>query len=67
MSLIDYQAVSRLKARLNLVDLCQTGFFFCVSCRRVTEKAGNESCIVCGSHRVKWCPPVFSDADSQPS
>lgn len=50
-----------VNARVSLVDCCATGFFFCATCQRITEreeKNGQWSCYVCGSHRVKWCPPV---------
>ena len=45
----------------DLVKLCAHGGYFCNRCQRFRDMAdadGYKKCAVCGSHRVKWCPPV---------
>lgn len=65
MNRIDYQAAQRVREKLSLTDLCTTGFFFCGSCQKVTQKTDTEpsKCVRCGSFRVKWCPAVEGMSD----
>lgn len=53
----------RVRERLHFGELCRSGFFFCVSCQKVTEKIGDDlnKCCWCGSMRVKWFPAVIED------
>lgn len=60
-----------LSFNLNLVDLSETGFWFCRCCQRVTEPVEHDErggiliCKLCDSPRIKFCPPVFSHATPQ--
>jgi hypothetical protein len=51
----------------DLLAIHVTGFYFCLECQRVCSvknetRPGQEvECLVCGTHRVKWCPPVPCD------
>lgn len=47
-----------------LSGLCSHGFHFCLACQRVTvpRDTGRQVCGRCGSHRVRWCPPVLNFA-----
>lgn len=61
----------RLSFDLNLVDLCETGFWFCTECQLVTELVDKEGlgavrCIHCGSLRTKFCPPVLDPITPKP-
>lgn len=50
------------RREFDLRRLCETGFHFCQCCQKITELVCREGaypkCGLCGSHRVKWCPPV---------
>lgn len=49
----------------SLVDAVATGFHWCRACRKVTDLVGDPigACRLCGSHNVKWNPPVMPDWD----
>ena len=54
---------------VNLLELAATGYWFCLSCCHVTEKNESDNgqpavCSLCGSPRIKFCPPVFSPEKS---
>jgi len=54
----------RLSFDLNLVDLAVSGFWFCLSCQKVTERIEDDHgrvahCLFCESPRISWNPPVF--------
>jgi len=45
----------------NFSALALGGYYFCLGCQHVTERVQrglNFVCIGCGSHRVKYHPPV---------
>lgn len=45
----------------NFADAATNGFEFCLGCQRVTRKVQRGVrfvCVLCGSPRVKYCPPV---------
>jgi hypothetical protein len=46
----------------NILDLSETGFWFCQCCQHVTtymeSKQGYNVCSKCSSPRIKWCPPI---------
>ncbi len=49
------------QTRLSLKDACQTGFHFCLLCRKIVapvEADGYYRCPHCHGIRIKWCPPV---------
>lgn len=51
-----------IRARLNLVDLCETGYWFCAACQHVTDvdlDGPYNKCKICGSPRVKCHGPIF--------
>jgi hypothetical protein len=49
---------------LSFVNLCNTGFWYCTGCERVSEPAGddpgavNRRCAKCGGFHLVWTPPV---------
>lgn len=55
---------SRFTVRLNLADVCKTGYSFCLLCQRITERMEREGvglagvCLHCGSPRLRWNPPI---------
>lgn len=57
----------KLSFDLNLVELSETGFFYCRACQHVTEPVEHEEqgglmcCKLCDSPRIKFCPPVFGN------
>jgi len=50
------------RQHVSLMDAAALGFHFCLSCQKICEDLGEQrrQCSLCGSHRVKWCPPVAS-------
>src|SRR5579862_3343079 len=51
---------------LNLIDLSASGFWFCLSEQRVTEREedqfGMGRCKCCGSAKLRWNAPIFNTA-----
>lgn len=46
---------------LNFEELCNTGFWFCPACQKISTAIDVDRpsrCPQCGIYRLKWCPPV---------
>lgn len=45
---------------MTLSELMRSGFHYCDTCQRVTEREGDPyfRCARCGSHKVRWVPGV---------
>ena len=60
--MINKAELSRIKGKLSLVDMCESGFWFCAACQHITElntEGAYNACVICGSPRVRFCPPAF--------
>ena len=53
---------NRSSSIVNLSALADSGYYFCSGCQHVTQRVQrgvNFVCVGCGSHRVKYHPPIF--------
>jgi hypothetical protein len=60
---LNHQKLNEINRRLNLVDVCLTGFWFCKGCARITElEEGNgmNRCAICGGVRLDHHPALFT-------
>lgn len=63
---IDHEKIKRINERLNLLDLCKTGFWFCRACQHVTEldsdtRNGLGVCDICKSPNIRHHQPIEFD------
>ena len=68
MRLINRGKIQEIRARLSLLNVCVTGYWFCTSCQHVTEseeRRDNFVCAICGRTTIKWNPPLFSEEEHQ--
>lgn len=59
------EAIGR-KLRAKLSEIFRNGFWFCLDCEKQCERVEGEQgrpdhCDQCGSHRIQWNPPAWSD------
>ena len=55
----------RLSKDISIANLAETGFLFCKACQRITERNEKQNCMHCDSPKVKWCPPVIHDEQTE--
>lgn len=50
----------------SLSECAAAGYYLCLSCQRATNltEGAHPVCVRCGSHRVRWNPPIMRESFS---
>src|ERR1051326_7668682 len=56
----------RIQERLRTVDVCVTGYWFCLGCQQISEPESVQrfNCAICGSPRLRHHLPIMSPAEA---
>ena len=59
----DEKRRQEIHARLRTVDVCVTGYWFCLGCQQISEPESIERfyCAICGSPRLRHHLPIMSE------
>src|SRR5690349_11278915 len=62
----NYKRRLLIQERLRTVDVCVTGFWFCLGCQQISEPeaGGRFNCAICGSPRLRHHLPIMSPEEA---